>query len=98
LILESFRPNHGHEQINKQQQCDDADNGRFHFVLLELLAKTHVKGAHDKKDNDDPDENEVVHKLNLTMSEILAAVLIKLRVKCVKKSLTPERVHLLAYA
>jgi hypothetical protein len=96
LVLEFFRPNHGHQQINKEQQCDDADDGRFHFALLELLAKTHVKRAHDKKDNDDPDKNEVAHILR--MSEILAAVLIKLCVKCVKKSLTPEEIDLLVYA
>jgi hypothetical protein len=33
-ILEFFGPNHGYEQINKEQQRDDADDCRFHFVLL----------------------------------------------------------------
>jgi len=61
-ILEFFRPDHGREQINKQQERDDTDDDRFHFVLLQLLAKTHVKSAHDKKSNRDPDENEVAHR------------------------------------
>jgi hypothetical protein len=55
--LEFFRANHGHEQINKEQQCDDTDDYRFHFVLLQLLAKAHVESAHDEKGHDDPDED-----------------------------------------
>jgi hypothetical protein len=67
-------------------------------VLLQLLAKAHVQSANNEKDDDDPDENEVAHGVSLKISEILAAVLIKLRLKCVKKSLTPERVISQAYA
>jgi hypothetical protein len=89
-ILEFFGANHGHEQIYKEEQCDDADDCRFHFVLLQLLAKTHVKGAHDKKADNQSDENEVAHTATLTMSEIVALVLIKPRLKCVKKLLTPQ--------
>jgi hypothetical protein len=91
-ILEFFRANHGHQQINKEQQRDDADDCRFHFVLLQLVAKTHVQSAHDKKGDNDSDENEVAHTASLTMSEIAATVLVKLRAKSVKKSLTPQRV------
>jgi hypothetical protein len=72
-MLEFFRPDHGHEQINKKQQCDNPDNGRFHFVLLQLLAKTDVESARDKKGDDDPNENEVAHKVRLIVSEILPA-------------------------
>jgi hypothetical protein len=54
---EFFRPNHGHKQIDEQQQCDDADDDGFHCVLLELFAEADVKAAHDKKSNDDTDED-----------------------------------------
>jgi hypothetical protein len=97
-ILEFFRTNHCDEQINEEQQRDDADDCRFHFVLLQLLAKAHVESAHDKKSDNDSDENEVAHTDSLTMSEIVALVLIKLRLKCVKKLLTPQKNYLLAYA
>jgi hypothetical protein len=60
-ILEFFRSNHCYEQVNEQEQCDNRDDGRFHFVLLKLLAKTHVESAHDKKGDNDSNENEVVH-------------------------------------
>jgi len=41
------------------------------FVLLKVLAKAHVQSANNEKANDDPDENEVAHRVSLTMSEIL---------------------------
>jgi hypothetical protein len=90
-MLEFFRPNHCDEQINKEQQRDDRDDGRFHFELLKLLAKTNVESAHNKKGDNDSDENEVAHTDSLTISEVVALVLIKPRPKCVKKLLTPQR-------
>jgi hypothetical protein len=30
-MLEFFRPNHGHEQVNEQQQGDEADDKGFHL-------------------------------------------------------------------
>ncbi len=30
-MLEFFRPDHGHEQINKQKERDNADNDGFHL-------------------------------------------------------------------
>jgi hypothetical protein len=50
-------PNHGHEQIDEEQQGDDPDNDGFHCVLLELFAEADVKAAHDEKPNDDADED-----------------------------------------
>ena len=61
------------------------------FAVLQLLAKTHVEGARDEKRNDDSCKNEIAHKVSLTMSEIRAAVLVKLRAKYVKKLLTLEK-------
>ena len=61
-ILEFFRSNHCHEQVNEEKQGDNPDDGRFHFVLLELLAKTHVERPGDKKRNDDPYKDEIAHK------------------------------------
>jgi hypothetical protein len=67
--LEFFRPNHGHEQIDEQQQRDDADNDGFHCVLLKFLREAGVKAAHDKKQNDDSGEDEVVHRSSFVFSE-----------------------------
>jgi hypothetical protein len=61
-ILEFFRPNHCHEQINEEQQRDNPDDRRFHFALLQLLAKSHVERARDKKRNNDRYKDEVAHK------------------------------------
>lgn len=63
---------HGHEQIDKEQEGDDADADCFHCVLLKLLAEADVKTARDEKQNDDCRENEVAHNatnLNLTATE-----------------------------
>jgi hypothetical protein len=60
-------------------------------ALLQLLAKAHVESAQHKKRQNSTDKEEVVHKISLTMNEIRAAALIKLRLKCVKKSLMPEK-------
>jgi hypothetical protein len=69
-ILELFRANHCHEQINEKQRRDNSDDGRFHFAPLELLAKTRVHCARDKKRNDGSDKDEIAHKISLTMSEV----------------------------
>jgi hypothetical protein len=66
---EFFRPNHGHEQIDEQQQRDDADNDGFHCVLLKFLAEAGVKAAHDKKQNDDSGEDDVVHYFSFGFSQ-----------------------------
>jgi hypothetical protein len=55
--LEFFRTDHGHEQIDEEQQGDDPDNDGFHCVLLEFFAEVDVKAAHDKKPNDDADKD-----------------------------------------
>ena len=36
------------------------------FAVLQLLAKTHVESAGDKKRNDDSYKDEVAHKITLT--------------------------------
>jgi hypothetical protein len=67
--LEFFRASHGHEQIDEQQQSDDPDNDCFHCVFLKFLAEAGVKGAHDKKQNDDSGEDEVVHRSSFVFSQ-----------------------------
>jgi hypothetical protein len=57
VILEFFRPDHGHEQIDEQQESDDPDNDCFHWIRLKLLAEAGVKAAHDKKHDDNSDED-----------------------------------------
>jgi len=59
---EFFGTDHGHEQIDEEQQGDDPDNDGFHCVLLKFLAEAGVKAAHDKKQNDDSGEDEVAHR------------------------------------
>jgi hypothetical protein len=54
---EFLRPDHGHEQIDEEQQGDDPDNDGFHCVLLELFAEADVNAAHDKEPNDDADKD-----------------------------------------
>jgi hypothetical protein len=66
---EFLRPDHGHEQIDEEQQGDDPDNDGFHSVLLELFAKADVKAAHHKKPNDDADEDEVAHYFSFGFSQ-----------------------------
>jgi hypothetical protein len=61
-ILEFFWPNHCHEQINKEQQRDKSDDGGFHLLLLQPLAKARVERGDDEEHNDNADKNEVVHK------------------------------------
>jgi hypothetical protein len=67
--LEFFGARHGHEQIDEQQQRDDPDNDCFHCVLLKFLAEAGVKPAHDKKQNDDSGEDEVVHRFSFVFSQ-----------------------------
>jgi hypothetical protein len=67
--LEFFGTNHGHKQIGEQQQRDDPDNDCFHCILLKFLAEAGVNAAHDKKQNDDSGEDEVVHRSSLLFSQ-----------------------------
>jgi hypothetical protein len=85
VLLEFFRANHCHEQVNEEQQGGNPNDDRFHVLLLQLLAKVCVECARDKKRNDDGNEDEVAHKISSTISEIRAAALVKLHAKCVKK-------------
>jgi hypothetical protein len=55
--LEFFRASHGHKQICEQQQRDDPDNDWFHSIFLEPFAKAGVKRTHEKKHDDNSDED-----------------------------------------
>jgi hypothetical protein len=57
MFLEFFGPNHRHEEVDEEQQRDDRDDDCFHGILLKPVAKAHVKGAHDEKQNYGPGEN-----------------------------------------
>jgi hypothetical protein len=57
------------------------------LLHLQLLADAHVESAQGEKYDHDSNENDVVHD-NITMTASVAAALIKLHAKCVKKSLT----------
>ncbi len=61
--LELLGAYHGHEEVNKQQQGDEAHNEVFHTLLLHLLAKADVEGADHKEQHRDGDINQVGHRL-----------------------------------
>ena len=63
--LKFLGPNHRHEEVNEEQQRNDADDDGFHVSLLKDVAKAHVERAHDKKQNHDSGEDEVVHKVRM---------------------------------
>ena len=99
-MLEFFRPDHGHEQINKQQERDNADDDGFHLYsysfsqssvysaptiknattvptkiksltrsLLHLFTEPRVQPVHTQNQNN-TDDDEFAHKIDLTMSEL----------------------------
>jgi hypothetical protein len=61
-FLEFLGPDHGHEQIDEQQQRDDSDDNCSHGVLLEVVAKTDIKRAGNEKHDHDSNKDEVAHK------------------------------------
>jgi hypothetical protein len=67
--LEFFWVNHGHEQVDEQQQGNDPDNDGFHFVFLKFFAEADIKAANDKKSNDDSDKDEVAHRSSFGFSQ-----------------------------
>jgi hypothetical protein len=54
--LKSFRADHGHEQVDEEQQGNDADNDGFHGCL-KLIAETHVESANDEKHDHNADKD-----------------------------------------
>jgi hypothetical protein len=64
--LKFLGPDHGHEQIDEQQQGNDAHDEVFHNGLLQFLAEADVKAAHGKEADDDSDEDQIIHKLLVT--------------------------------
>jgi hypothetical protein len=68
-FLEFFGADHGHKQIDEEQQGDDPDNDGFHCALLEVFAEADVKAAHDEEQNDDSGEDEVVHRSSFVFSQ-----------------------------
>jgi hypothetical protein len=62
-MLEFFRVNHCHKQIDEKQQGDEAYDDCLHSNLLEFFAKADVESAYDKKQNHDPAEDQVVHTI-----------------------------------
>ena len=49
----------------KKEERDDADDNCFHMMLLEAVAKKHVKGAREEEENHYSDENRIAHKWTL---------------------------------
>ena len=59
--LKFFRPNHGHERIDEQEQGNDAHDEVSHGVLLQFFAEANVKSGDDEEHDDDSDEEQVTH-------------------------------------
>jgi hypothetical protein len=60
--LEFFGPKHGHQQVPEQQESNKAHDDILHRFLLQFFAKAHVKTAHDKENDDNTDEDQVIHE------------------------------------
>jgi hypothetical protein len=61
VSLKFFRPDHGREQIDEQQEGDDAHDEVFHGVLLQFFAEANIIAAADKERDHDCDEDYVIH-------------------------------------
>jgi hypothetical protein len=59
MVLEFFGPNHRYKEVDEEQDRDDGDDEDFHGELLEPVAKAHVESAHDEKQDDGSDEEQV---------------------------------------
>jgi hypothetical protein len=103
MFLEFFGPNHGHKEVDEEQQGDNRDDNCFHGVPLKPVAEAHVKSAHDEKQHDDSNEEEVAHcsdpdAMNriinsLNLQRFLPLALIKRGAGDVKRSLKPAISH-----
>jgi hypothetical protein len=58
---EFFRPQHGYEEIAKQDQRDAADNEDFHKVLLERLAGAQIRDTGQEEAHQRHQVNQIVH-------------------------------------
>jgi hypothetical protein len=60
--LKLFWPDHGHEQINEQQQGNDAHHNILHrSLLVQSPAKADKSAANDEKQYGCPNKNQVTH-------------------------------------
>jgi hypothetical protein len=62
VSLEFFRPDHGHQQVNEQQQGNDANDKILHKSLLSLFAETDIETAHHEKQHYNSNVNQIIHK------------------------------------
>jgi hypothetical protein len=58
---EFLGPDHGHEEIDEQGQCNQSDSERSHGRLLQLPAELDVQPADGEERHHHRDVNEVVH-------------------------------------
>jgi hypothetical protein len=62
MSSELLRPEHGHKEVNKQQETDEAHDKVLHRCLLQLLAEPEVERADREEGERDPDEDQVTHR------------------------------------
>jgi hypothetical protein len=60
LVLEFFGPDHRSKQIGEEQQSDNADDDSFHRDS-KFVAKAHVDGAYEEKQNYESGKDDIVH-------------------------------------
>ena len=58
-----LRPDHGHKQIDEQEQGHEARDDGFH-TRLQSLTEADIDAAHDKEPHDQGDEEQVIHNEN----------------------------------
>jgi hypothetical protein len=63
--LEFFRPDHGHEQVDEQQQGHEARDEVFHDGFLQFVAATDVKRADHEEESDQSDVKKIRHRFGL---------------------------------
>ena len=60
-MLEFFRPDHGHEQINKQQEGDNADDDGFHLYSYSFSQSSVYSAPATKNADHYSYEDQVTH-------------------------------------
>jgi len=62
---EFLGPDHGHEQVNEQQQGHKPHNQVFHRFSLHSLAESDIQPANHEEQHDNSDIDEIHHKFSL---------------------------------
>ena len=59
--LEFFRPDHRHQQVSEEQECNNGRDNGFHLRALKFVAEANVRGAQEEEQNHGSDESQIAH-------------------------------------